>query len=97
MMEEAAEKKAVACPYCASTETERISLFGQQLLTMHYYCHTCHTPFACIKDDDLFCAEEAAPGDPLAHSGFATEICSNERIPVHDNDDRAYPGALYDR
>ena len=31
----------------------RPSLFGQQLLTVQMYCNTCHTPFECIKDDDI--------------------------------------------
>lgn len=42
-----------ACPYCHSTETEIFSLFGQQLLTVQYYCNTCHTPFEAVKDDDM--------------------------------------------
>jgi DNA-directed RNA polymerase subunit RPC12/RpoP len=41
------------CPYCGSTNTELFSLFGQQLLTVQYYCNTCHTPFEHIKDDDV--------------------------------------------
>ncbi len=43
----------VTCPYCASTDTELSSLFGQQLLTIQYYCTACHTPFEYIKDDDV--------------------------------------------
>jgi len=39
------------CPYCGSTNTELFSLFGQQLLTVQYYCNACHTPFEHIKDD----------------------------------------------
>jgi DNA-directed RNA polymerase subunit RPC12/RpoP len=46
-------KAEVACPYCRSTDTELFSLFGQQLLTVQYYCNACHTPFECIKDDDI--------------------------------------------
>jgi DNA-directed RNA polymerase subunit RPC12/RpoP len=44
---------AVSCPYCGSTHTELFSLFGQQLLTVQYYCQTCHTPFEHVKDDDI--------------------------------------------
>ncbi|HEX7734574.1 MAG TPA: hypothetical protein VF458_06920 [Ktedonobacteraceae bacterium] len=40
------------CPFCGSGETELISLFGQQLLTLQYYCNTCHTPFERVKDND---------------------------------------------
>jgi hypothetical protein len=46
-------KALVACPFCGSTDTELFSLFGQQLLTVQYYCNACHTPFECIKDDDI--------------------------------------------
>ncbi len=47
------KKTRVTCPYCFSVDTEFYSLFGQQLLTMQYYCNTCHTPFEHIKDDDV--------------------------------------------
>lgn len=30
-----------------------MALFGQQLLTVQYYCHSCHTPFERVKDDDV--------------------------------------------
>jgi ring-1,2-phenylacetyl-CoA epoxidase subunit PaaD len=43
----------VTCPYCGSTHTELFSLFGQQLLTVQFYCQTCHTPFEHVKDDAL--------------------------------------------
>lgn len=43
----------VACPYCGSTDTELFSLFGQQLLTVQFYCQICHTPFEHVKDDAL--------------------------------------------
>lgn len=45
--------KQPACPYCGSTDTELFSLFGQQLLTVQFYCNACHTPFEHIKDDDV--------------------------------------------
>ncbi len=51
--EREATKVEVSCPYCGSTDTECFSLFGQQLLTVQYYCNTCHTPFEHIKDDDV--------------------------------------------
>jgi formylmethanofuran dehydrogenase subunit B len=46
-------KAQVVCPFCGSTDTELFSLFGQQLLTVQFYCNVCHTPFECIKDDDI--------------------------------------------
>jgi ring-1,2-phenylacetyl-CoA epoxidase subunit PaaD len=48
----------IPCPFCSSTETELASLFGQQLLTVQYYCRACHTPFERIKGDDVL--EDAA-------------------------------------
>ena len=51
--------RSIACPYCGSTDTELCSLFGQQLLTVQYYCNTCRTPFECVKDDDILDAYAA--------------------------------------
>ncbi len=53
-------KAQIACPFCHSTNTELFSLFGQQLLTVQYYCNACHTPFECVKDDDILDAYEVA-------------------------------------
>lgn len=55
----------VICPFCGSGETELFSLFGQQLLTVQYYCHTCHTPFEHIKDDDVLDAVEKTSSTKL--------------------------------
>lgn len=52
-LDEASSKREVSCPYCHSTDTEILLLFGQQLLTVQYYCNSCHTPFEYIKDDDV--------------------------------------------
>ena len=45
--------KPVSCPFCHSSDTELMSLFGQQLLTVQYYCNSCHTPFERVKGDDV--------------------------------------------
>ncbi len=50
---EQATPAEVTCPYCGSTDTELFSLFGQQLLTVQYYCNACRTPFEHVKDDDV--------------------------------------------
>ncbi len=55
-----ARRTAITCPYCRSSDSEFYSLFGQQLLTVQYYCNTCHTPFEYIKDDDVLREGEAA-------------------------------------
>lgn len=43
----------VSCPFCASSDVELFSLFGQQLLTVQYYCNGCRTPFERIKGRDV--------------------------------------------
>jgi formate dehydrogenase maturation protein FdhE len=43
------EVAAVSCPFCGSTAVEPLSLFGQQLLTVQYYCNGCRTPFEAVK------------------------------------------------
>ncbi len=53
-------KVQIACPFCRSTDTEFLSLFGQQLLTVQWYCNACHTPFACVKDDAILDAYDVA-------------------------------------
>lgn len=47
----------VHCPYCNSPDTTFFSLFGQQLLTIQYYCNACHTPFEYVKDDEVLIQE----------------------------------------
>ncbi len=42
---------AAACPFCGSTDTEPIALFGSQLSTAQYYCRACRSPFQRIKHD----------------------------------------------
>jgi hypothetical protein len=39
------------CPFCGSGDVEPMSLFGQQLLTVQFYCRSCKTPFEKVKDD----------------------------------------------
>jgi hypothetical protein len=58
--QERSAKVQVACPFCRSTDTELFSLFGQQLLTVQFYCNACHTPFEYVKDDDILDAYDVA-------------------------------------
>ncbi|HLX55625.1 MAG TPA: hypothetical protein VKR83_01230 [Ktedonobacteraceae bacterium] len=46
-------QRKVRCPFCGSTDTEPLALFGQQLLTVQMYCNACRTPFEYVKDDDI--------------------------------------------
>lgn len=48
----------VQCPFCRSTDTELLSLFGSQLSTTQYYCRACHTPFEYVK----YAKENPQPG-----------------------------------
>ena len=46
------DERAVACPFCHSTDVELLSLFGSQLSTDQWYCNSCHTPFERFRRDD---------------------------------------------
>jgi hypothetical protein len=46
------DRDAAICPFCRSTDTEPLALFGSQLSTAQYYCRACHTPFERVKYDD---------------------------------------------
>jgi|GEM_PF-1475872 transposase-like protein len=54
-----AQPQGPRCPFCGSHATERLSLFGSQLLTEQYYCTACHTPFEHVRD-------EPSAADPLS-------------------------------
>lgn len=55
------------CPYCESDQTEIMSLFGSQLLTLQYYCRTCRTPFECVRDERALAeARRVVEGDGMA-------------------------------
>jgi transposase-like protein len=67
----------VTCPYCGSTNTELFSLFGQQLLTVQFYCQACHTPFEHVKDDAIL--RERG----VAHVGMVgSELSPDPTIPT---------------
>lgn len=44
--------ESVVCPFCRSTDTELLSMFGAQLSTVQYYCRACRTPFEYMKQDE---------------------------------------------
>jgi DNA-directed RNA polymerase subunit RPC12/RpoP len=58
-------KQPIQCPFCGSSDTEFFSLFGQQLLTVQYYCNGCRTPFERVKGPDVMqdAAEHARKPD----------------------------------
>lgn len=47
------ERVEILCPFCRSASTELLSLFGQQLLTVQYYCRSCRTPFERVRGEDV--------------------------------------------
>ncbi len=40
---------AIPCPFCGSTDTELMSLFGSSQLTSQYYCRGCRTAFERVR------------------------------------------------
>ena len=65
------QQHAIRCPFCNSDDTEILSLFGQLLLTVQYYCRACRTPFERVKGDDVIedaarhVREDPSPPGPL--------------------------------
>jgi transposase-like protein len=41
--------ESVACPFCASSETEVFSPFGSAASVAQYYCRGCRTVFEYLK------------------------------------------------
>jgi DNA-directed RNA polymerase subunit RPC12/RpoP len=75
--------KEVTCPYCGSTSTELYSLFGQQLLTVQYYCQSCHTPFEYVKDAEML------NDQGVAHiSDAAGRADQHTDVPVHRKEEK---------
>ena len=73
-------EQVIVCPYCGSTRTEFFSLFGQQLLTVQYYCNACHTPFERVKDDDVLQDAGTRRSEPLLPSQQrALDVGSGQR------------------
>lgn len=78
---------SVACPFCGSRDTELASLFGQQLLTVQYYCSACRTPFEKVKDDAVL-AEADARWHPHGR------VPGPSRSPQHPPAATSEPGAI---
>ncbi len=43
------QPSAIRCPFCGSSDTEMLALFGQQLMTTQHYCHNCKSAFEAVK------------------------------------------------
>lgn len=46
-------ESVIDCPFCKSLDVELLSLFGQQLMTVQYYCNSCRTVFERVKGLDV--------------------------------------------
>ena len=49
----------VGCPFCESSDTELVSLFGTQLLVSQFRCRACQSYFEAVRDDYGPLREEA--------------------------------------
>jgi transposase-like protein len=41
---------APACPFCAAAATERVGLWGGQMITAQWRCHACGSYFEAVRD-----------------------------------------------
>jgi hypothetical protein len=41
----------VACPFCASTDTEAVGQWGGQIITRQCRCRACNSYFEAIRDE----------------------------------------------
>ena len=48
--QESQTPKVVVCPFCASTNTTCVALFGPKLLTSQYICKDCKSAFEVMKE-----------------------------------------------
>lgn len=68
------EQTGPRCPFCGSCDVELFSLFGQQLMTVQYYCNACRTPFEHIKGEDILAEarrhSEADAVPPVSKPGY---------------------------
>ena len=53
----------IACPFCASTETELFAMFSHFLLASQYYCRGCKTVFDAVRWQEPARATSAEEGE----------------------------------
>lgn len=58
----------IACPFCASAETELFAMFSQFLLACQYYCRGCRTVFDVVRWEERARAAPAG-GEAAPRSG----------------------------
>jgi transposase-like protein len=54
----------VTCPFCSSSEVERVAQWGGQIITAQWRCTACNSYFEAVRED--FDEDRPAPGVPGA-------------------------------
>lgn len=54
----------MTCPFCDSSDVERVSQWGGQIITAQWRCSTCSSYFEAVRDD--FAAEHDRGDRPAA-------------------------------
>jgi transposase-like protein len=55
----------MTCPFCSSTDVERVAQWGGQIITAQWRCGACNSYFEAVRedfDDEVTRAERAASG-----------------------------------
>lgn len=45
------DEPAVVCPFCDSSDVERLTRFGSEISKQGYFCNACRSPFERLKYD----------------------------------------------
>lgn len=41
----------MSCPFCSSTEVERVAQWGGQIITAQWRCNACNSYFEAVRED----------------------------------------------
>jgi hypothetical protein len=41
----------MSCPFCSSTEVERVAQWGGQIITAQWRCNACSSYFEAVRED----------------------------------------------
>ena len=56
---------ALACPFCAATDVERIGQWGAQMITSQWRCAACGSYFEAVREEFQDAPERVVhPSDP---------------------------------
>jgi transposase-like protein len=51
----------MSCPFCSSTEVERVAQWGGQIITAQWRCNACNSYFEAVRDDFDDTTSQEAP------------------------------------